>query len=390
MQEVHIIGVGATPVGEHYTHSLTELAIAALRSAFGDITPTPDPSHVGALYVANAMGDTLAAQAHLGTALATAAGLAGVEALRIEAAGASGGVALYQAALAVAAGIYPMAIVLGVEKVTDKLQAAQEASLALGLNSEFEAEHGLTLTAQWAMLMRRYMHEYGYEASNFAPFPINAHANGVHTPHALYRFPVKATTYQKAGPIASPLNMLDCSTLADGAAAVVLASDAIARELGQQSVRIAGRAMATETLAVHDRPDPLWSEAIHQSASNAMQQAGVTHADIDVLEITDPHGITAALVLETCGFVERGTAPRHAADGGIVPGGTTPLATAGGYKSRGDVGGASGVYQIVELVRQLRGEAGETQVADASVGFAQCLGGIGATAVTHILVHERS
>jgi acetyl-CoA C-acetyltransferase len=389
MQHVFIIGAGATPVGEHYTRTLTELSLDALRAALADVQPQPDPSRISALYVANAMGETLAAQAHLGTSLAASAGLYGIEALRIEAAGASGGAALHQAAMAVASGTHDLVAVLGVEKVTDKLQAAQDASMSLALNSEFEAEHGITLTAQWALLMRRYMHEYGYEADAFAPFPINAHANGVNNPDALYRFPVKASTYQKAGQIASPLNMLDCSTLADGAAAVLVASEGLARELGGPRVRIAGRSLATDRLALCERDDMLWLQAAHQSATSALRQANVTPTQVDVLDITDPHGIAAALVLESCGFVDRGTAPRHAADGGIAPDGSTPLATGGGYKSRGDAGGANGVYQVVELVRQLRGQAPSAQVDGARVGFAQCLGGVGATAVTHVLIHER-
>lgn len=387
MQQVSIVGVGTTPVAEHYTQSLTDLAIDALRAALNDVSPQLDPTHIGALYVANAMGEVLAAQAHLGASLATSAGLSGVEAVRIEAGGASGGAALHQAALAVASGAHDLVAVVGVEKVTDKLQGAQEAAQSLAVHSEFEAEHGLTLTSQWALLMRRYMHAYGYEAEAFAPFPINAHTNGVANPEALYRFPMKQSSYQKAGQIASPLNMLDCSTLADGAAVVLVASEGLTRELsGGRAVHIAGRALATDTLALTERADLLWLKAAQQSAASALRQAKLTHADVDVLELTDPHGIAAALALEACGFVERGTAPRHAADGGIAPTGSTPLATAGGYKSRGDVGGASGVYQVVELVRQLRGEAPSAQIAGARVGFAQSLGGVGATAVTHILV----
>lgn len=384
MKTVFLIGAGAAPVGEHYTRTLHDLALEALRSALHE--SGLEPPRIGALYVGSALGDVLAGQSQLGAALAGAAGLHGIEALRIEAAGASGGMAVRQAALAVASGQYDLVAVLGVEKVTDKLDTTQEVAQALALDSEFEAEHGLTLTAQWALLMRRYMHEYGYPATAFAPFPVNAHQNGAGNPGALYRFQISADKYGKAGQVASPLNMLDCSTLADGAAAVLLASERFTRELaGVQPLRLAGSAAATDRLALFERRDPLWLTAAERSAHSAMQQAGVDHAAIDVLELTDPHGITAAMALEASGFVERGHAPRHAADGGIAPTGATPLATGGGYKARGDVGGASGVYQLVELARQLRGTAGAAQVANARLGFAQCLGGVGATAVTHIL-----
>jgi acetyl-CoA C-acetyltransferase len=391
MQNVYIIGVGSTPVGEHYTRTLKDLALEALRTAFQEPTKQLEPAQIGALYVANAMGETLAGYAHLGTALATGAGLVDIEAMRIEAAGASGGIALRQAVQSVAIGSHDLVAVLGVEKVMDKLTGSQEAAQALAMDSDFEAEHGLTLTSQWALLMRRYMYEYGYEAEAFAPFPINAHNNGKGNPHALYRFPVKHSTYLKAAQIASPLNMLDCSTLTDGAAAILLASEKLVRELqlAKAPIRIVGRALATDTLALHERKDPLWLSASQRSAEHAFLQANLKPTDIDILDLSDPHGIAAAMALEASGFVERGTAPRHAADGGITPEGTTPIATAGGYKARGDVGGATGVYQVVELVHQLRGEHIGAQVADARIAFAQCLGGVGATAVTHILVNDQ-
>lgn len=385
MQNVYIVGAGVAPVGEHYTRSMADLSLEAFRGALADTTHAPALEQIKALYVANAMAETLGGQAHLGVAMAGILGLRHVEALRLEAAGASGGLAVRQAALLVASGVYDLVAVLGAEKVTDRLQATQEASQALALDTDFEAEHGATLATQWALLMRRYMHEYGYAADAFAPFPVNAHANGQKCPYALYRFGVNAEKYRKAGQISSPINMLDSSTLADGAAVVLIASERLAHELSNHPVRIAGSALAVDTLALHSRRDPLWLGAVERSASAAMQQAQVAPTDIDVLELTDPHGITAALSLEASGFLERGTAPGHAADGGITLTGSTPLATTGGYKSRGDVGGATGVYQMVEIVRQLRGQAGPTQVADAAVGFVQSLGGVGATAVTHIL-----
>jgi acetyl-CoA C-acetyltransferase len=388
MNNVYILSTGASPVAEHYTRTLTDLALEALQQALASTTPPIAKERIGALYVANAWGDTLAGQSHLGAVIADAAGISGIEAHRIEAAGASGGMALLQASRAIASGAHDLVAVVGVEKVTDRFDADLAASQALALDTDFEAEHGITLTSLWAMLMRRYMHEYGYEAEAFAPFPVNAHTNSASNPGAMYRFGINADKYRKAGQVASPLNLLDCSSGGDGAAVVLLASETLMREAGVPPVRLAGSSVATDALMLTRRQDPLWPGAVERSATTAMRQAGVTHSDIDVLELSDPHGITAALALEACGFVERGAAPRHAADGGIAITGSTPLATAGGYKARGDVGGANGVYQVVELVRQLRGEAGAAQVAQARVAFAQCLGGVGTTAVTHILRME--
>lgn len=386
MTNIYLVGTGATPVGEHYGRTLADLAAEATRAAFA-AAPGLSAERVGALFVANAMGETLAGQGQLGAYLASAVGLPGVPAVRVEAAGASGGVALQQAASAIAAGQCQVAVVLGAEKVTDRLEGELEAALALHGDAE-EAIQGLTLTAQWALLMRRYMHEHGYPAEAFAPFPVNAHANAAKNPQALYRFPINADKYRKAVQVASPLNLLDCSTPADGAACVILAAESVARELPGPRVRLAGVAVATDTPALALRSDPLDLAAVRASAQAALGQAGLSLGAVQVFELSDPHGIAAALALEAMGCYGRGEAPRHAADGAIAPTGRTPIATAGGYKARGDVGGASGVYQVVELVRQLRGEAGATQVPGAQVALAQCLGGVGATAATCVLVSE--
>jgi acetyl-CoA C-acetyltransferase len=384
MQKVYIVGTGQTRVAEHWDRTAMSLAAEALAGALGDLAP----ERVGALYVANALGGALRTQAQLGAVIAASAGLRGAEALAVEAAGASGGVALRQAYLAVASGTFDLVAVVGVEKVTDVLDGRLDAALALAGDADWEAIHGTTLTAQWAMLMRRYMHQHGYDAGDFAPFPVNAHANGAANPAALYRFPITPDKVRAAATVADPLVLLDSSTAADGAAAMLLASEGLAHEIGLPLVRLAGSAVATDTPALHARRDPLWLDAAARSAAQALRGAGLSPRDIHAIELTDPHAITAVLALEACGFAERGAGVQLGREGAITPAGAVPLATGGGCKARGDIVGANGVYQAVELVRQLRSQAGTAQVAGARTALAQCLGGIGGTAATHILVAE--
>lgn len=383
MQSVYIAGTGQTPVAEHWELTAQTLAARALRQALGE-----SQKQIGALYVANALGGAIGLQTNIGPAIAAASGMRGVETFTVEAGGASGGVALRQAYLAIAGGVFDAVAVVGVEKVTDVLEGRLEAGLALSTDVDWEAIHGATPTALWASLMRRYMHEYGYSANDFAPFPVNAHANALKNPHALYRFPISADKVGGGAMVADPLSLLDCSTVADGAAAVVLVSERLARELDVTLVRLASSVVATDIPALQRRAEPLWFEAAAHSARAALRAARIEIGDVDVLELSDPHGIAAALALEASGFAERGVGVQLGKEGAIRPGGATPLATAGGFKARGDVGGASGVYQVVELVAQLRGQAGATQVADARVAFAQSLGGIATTAATQILIRE--
>jgi len=232
--------------------------------------------------------------------------------------------------------------------------------------------------------MRRYMHEYGYSHEDFAPFAINAHSNAVNNPHAMFHFPVTAERFARAKMICDPINLLDSSPIGDGAAAVVLAPADAAR-ISAAPVRIAASAVGTDTLALHDRRDPLVLEGAMLSTRRAYEQAGVGPEDMDLFELHDAFSIMAALSLEAAGFADKGQGLRLALDGEIGIDGRIPVATMGGLKARGHPVGATGVYQIVEVVQQLRGLAGANQVPNARLGMAQNIGGSGATVITHIL-----
>jgi len=219
-------------------------------------------------------------------------------------------------------------------------------------------------------------------------FPVTSHQNAVHNPYAMYRKAITREFYAKAAMVAEPLNMLDASPTCDGAASVVLAPAQVARDLGRPVVRVVGSGAATDTIAVHDRADLLWLSAAARSAAAAYQQAGKGPADIDFFELYDDFTITAVLALEACGFAARGQGVRFANEAGIGLSGQLPICTMGGLKGRGNPDGATGVYQIVDVVQQLRGTAGTNQL-DCRVGMAQAIGGSGATAVTHILEVEK-
>ena len=222
-------------------------------------------------------------------------------------------------------------------------------------------------------------------AFDIAPFAINAHANAVNNPNAMFRSPISAKQFADAKPIADPINLLDSSPIADGAACVILAPTAMAREFTDKPVRVRASAVATDTVAVHDRRDPLYLEGGAISAQKAYAQAGIGPWDLDLFEVHDAFTIMSALSLEAAGFAPRGKGVRLGLDGDIGIGGRLPITTMGGLKARGHPVGATGMYQIVEVVQQLRGEAGMNQVRNATLGMAQNIGGSGATVVTTIL-----
>ena len=382
MTEVVIAGIGQTPVGEHWSLSLRELAVQAVQAARADAGGLQPE----ALFIANMVAPILSDQAHLGALIADYTGLRGIEAATIEAGGASGGAALRLGYMAVASGQVKAALVLGVEKLTDKVGPKVDAALATSLDSDYEAVHGLTPTAQAALIMRRYLHEFDAPRSVFAGFPLTAHANAVSNPNAMYHSAVSAETYQNAGVVNDPLNLFDVAPIADGAAALLLTRpELLPQKNPLPLVRISGSSLVNDRLAPHDRLDILAFNAARQSVERACRQAGLKPGDADLFELYDAYSIHAAMSLEAAGFAERGQGWKLAQDGQIGLHGIIPISTFGGLKARGNPGGATGVYQAVEAVLQLRGCAGKNQVPNARKALVQCLGGPAAVAATHVL-----
>jgi acetyl-CoA C-acetyltransferase len=382
MRDVSVIGIGQTKVAEHWDRSLRHLAGDAVLAAMQDA----DIETADALFVGNMLSGLLTGQEHLGALIADFVGLRGIEAVKVEAACGSGAAALRMAYAAVAGGMHDLVVVCGVEKMTDTVNAETTTGLVMAADADYESIHGLTFVSINALLMRRYMHEYGVEHQDFAHFTVNAHHNAAGNPNAMFRNRITVEQFSRARMIADPINLLDSSGIGDGAAAVVLCPTNRAREYGNgRAVQIRASSMATDAVAVHDRPDPLWLSAVEASASRAYQQAGVGPRDIDLFEVHDAFTIMAALCLEGSGLAERGKGVWLAQAGEITREGRVPICTMGGLKARGHPVGATGIYQVVEVAQQLRGDAGENQVPNARLGMTQNIGGSGATVITHIL-----
>jgi acetyl-CoA C-acetyltransferase len=382
MRQVAILGIGQIKVDEHWDLSLRELggnaAFAALQDAGMD--------KVDALYVGNMLSPMVSGQNQLGAFFSDWIGLWGQESVKVEAACASGAAALRAGLMAVAAGAIESALVIGVEKMTDKAGHDVTAALATAADTDYEGEQGISFVGINALIMRRYMYEYGWKHEDFAPFSINSHANAMHNPYARLHEKITVEKFEKSSMVATPINLLDASPIGDGAAAAILVpAERVMSLPGKPKITIAGSASATDSIAVHSRKDPLFLNAAYLSAKKAYEMANVGPDDIDVFEIHDAFSIMSALSLEACGFAERGQGVKLGLDGEIGPNGRVPVCTRGGLKARGHPVGATGMYQIVEVVQQLRGECDRTQVDGAKIGMAQNIGGSGATILTHIL-----
>ena len=382
MREVAVIGIGQTKIDEHWDKSLRELAGFAVLDAVKDA----GLNQVDALYVGNMIAASANHQAQLGAYIADWVGFRYAESFKVESACSSGAAAFRTALLAVASGAIDTAVAVGVEKMTDSPGAEITAELATAADADWEVTQGVSFVALNALIMRRYMYEYGWTKNDFAPFSINAHANGVHNPYARFRKAITEKQYLEAGLVADPINLMDASPVGDGAAAVVMVPlEKIGLSSANPVVKIIGSAASTDSIAVHDRNDPLWLKAAEISSKKAYSQAGIGPGDIDFFELHDAFSIMATLSLEASGFAERGKGPRLGLDGEIRPNGKVPIATRGGLKARGHPVGATGMYQLVEVVQQLRHQPDGSQVENARIGMAQNIGGSGSNILTHIL-----
>lgn len=386
MREVVIAGIGQTPVGELWDISLRSLAYQAIKAArqdAGNLLPQ-------ALYVGNFLAPVTSHQGNLGTMLVDNAGLDGIETFTVEAASASGGAAFQMGFMAVASELVDIALVLGVEKFTDALGSDQESAIAQSMDADFEAAVGLTLAGQAGLLMQRYLHDSGAPRNAFGAFPLLAHANAVNNPNAMYRKAITRESYDKAEILSAPINLFDLATYADGAAAVILTTPQIAGDLPHSLVSVRGAGGVIDTLAIHDRPDPLAFDAARYALQRACEMAGVLPGEVDLFELDDAFSIYAVLELEAAGFAERGQGWRLGVNGDLSLSGRLPVLTMGGSKGRGNPLGATGVYQIVEAAQQLRGQAGANQVPDAHLALTLSLGGPASSAYAHVLQRRDS
>jgi acetyl-CoA C-acetyltransferase len=386
MTEVAIIGAGLTQFGEFWERSYRDLIVEAGVKAIKDAGI--DGIEIQSLYVGSMTPGLFIQQEHIGALVADNAGLLGIPATRVEAACASGGMALRQAYLCIKAGVADIVVAGGVEKMTDASTEHAAVALAGAADQEWEAFHGVTFPALYAMMARRHMLEYGTTEEQMAQVAVKNHHNGALNPNAQYRKPVTLEQVMKSSPVADPLKLLDCSPITDGAAVVILASEAKARELCEQPIWITGSGQASDTLALHDRRSLCQTEAAVKASKVAYKMAGVTPKDIDFAEVHDCFTIAEIMAVESLGFCGVGDGGRFTEAGETSLKGSIPVNTSGGLKAKGHPVGATGIAQAIEAVLQLRGEAGKRQIDGAKVGLTHNVGGSGASCVVHVLEKE--
>ncbi|MEP7367418.1 MAG: thiolase domain-containing protein, partial [Acidobacteriota bacterium] len=383
MRPVAIVGAGKTPFGVLADQDVLSLSLAACRQAMED-AQVEAPS-LEAFYLGNFAAPGFTGQNHLAPFVSSSLGAPGIPATRFEAACASSGSAFFHAWSAVAAGIYDLVLVCGVEKMTSQSTPKVTEILAGAGDLGGEVRAGATFPALFAMIARRHMHVYGTTHEHLAQVAVKNHANGFLNPEAHLRKRITLEQALAGRPVCDPLTIYDCSLVSDGAAAVVLAPLEHAARYSARPVRVRGIAQTSDHLALDRKADITTFPAVAAAGRKAYEMAGVSAGDIDTAELHDCFTIAEIIALEDLGFCDRGAGGPMSASGATALGGTIPVNTSGGLKSKGHPVGATGVAQLCELATQLRGQAGERQVAGASLALAENLGGSGATCVVTIL-----
>jgi acetyl-CoA C-acetyltransferase len=382
MREVAVIGVGMNKWGELWEKSIRHVFVEAALMAIEDA----GVDHVDSMYVGCMTSGLFVGQEHLGSLMADYLNTRPIPATRVESACASGGAAFRLGFIEVAAGLNDIVLVGGVEKMTDVGGGDATYALSTAADQEYECYHGVTFPGLYAMMANRHMYEHGTTREQLAQVAVKNHHNGSMNPRAQYPFKVTVEGVLNSVMVADPLRILDCSPITDGAAAVILCPVEMARKITKKPVvQVIGSGQATDTIALHAREDLTWLEATAKAAEMAYKMAGKGPEDLDLVEVHDCFTIAEICVIEALGLVEKGRGGQATQDGLTALDGKIPVNASGGLKSKGHPVGATGVAQVVEMVEQLRGEAGERQVKDAATGLTQNMGGTGGSTVVHIL-----
>ena len=385
-QKVAVIGVGQTKFDEHWNKSLKDLSAEAGALALKDAGI--DGREIEALFIGNMSAGRFIGQEHLSALAADHMGLAPIPSTRTEAACASGALAFRKAYLSIVSGEHEVVVAAGAEKMTDLKGTDAIATLMGAGDQEWESSIGLTFTGLYALIARAHMKAFGTTREQMAMVSVNNHKNAVHNPSAQFPFPITVDQVLNSNLIADPLRLLDCSPITDGASAVILASERVAKKVSNQPVWILGSGQASDTLALHDRSSLVELKATKISSRKAYEQAHLRPEHIHFAEVHDCFSINEIIAVEDLGFCEKGKGGKFVEDGKITIDSEKPINTTGGLKAIGHPVGATGVRQIADIVKQLRGQCGPVQVKGASIGLALNIGGSGATAVTTILGTE--
>jgi acetyl-CoA C-acetyltransferase len=383
-RDVAIVGIGQTSFGEHWEIGLKELATQAGFDAAAEAGISGED--IEFVVIGNMSAGMFEGQEHLAALWADYLGLNPTPAIRVEAACASGGIALTQGYMAVASGFYDLVAVGGIEKMTDISGRGATTVLSGAMDVEWEAYFGATFPSVYALMARRYIHEYGLSREQLSEVAVKNHYYGSLNPKAHLRNRISIEDVVKSSLVSDPLRLFDCCPISDGAACLLLAPIEEAKRFTDTPVIIESISQASGTLSLFSRRDICTIDATIEASNKAFKVANLTRKDVDLVEVHDCFTIAEILALEDLGFCKKGEGSKLYEEGETYVGGRLPVNIDGGLKASGHPVGATGIKQVIEIVRQLRGEVEKgRQVDGAEIALSHNVGGSGSTVVVTIL-----
>jgi len=380
MRRVAVIGVGVTKFGTHDRTS-SELFAEAAADAIADAGIPA--SAIQALYYGNVVGGETEHQLHTGPQAASILGIPGIPTTRFETACASSHAAFRHAVMEIAAGVSDVVLVGGGERVLNVPTAESTEYFAYASDAVWEQTLGLTFPGVFALIARAHMDKHGTTEEQMAAVAVKNHKHGTLNPKAQFQKEITVEQVLKSAYVADPLKLLDCCPFTDGGAAVVLASEEVAKK-HRKPVWVLASSAASDWMLMSDKRDLSRVTATERAAAAAYRQAGLAPRDVDVVELHDCFTIAEIVATEGLGLFEPGTGGLAAAKGWTSLGGKIPVNPSGGLKAKGHPIGATGAAQIAEIATQLRGEAGARQVDGARTGLTHTLGGNTATVLVSL------
>lgn len=383
MRKVAIAGAYQTRHGKFVNKSLREFVTEAGLNAIRD-SKIPK-SDIQAVFVGNYAGNEFNGQNAIAPFVASVLGLEHSPSTHLEGACASGGLAVRQAYLTVAAGFYDTVLVLGVEKMNTTTPENTMEIVARGQDQDFEGSFFISGPSGFALYANRHMHEFGTTKKQLAHVAEKNYFHGSMNPDAHKQRKIDLERIIKAPMVSSPFGLHDVSLVTDAAAALVVTTAEKAKEYGADAIEIAGSGHGAESFTMALKKSATGFTSTQMAAKEAYERAGVSAQDIDVVECHDCFTVTEIINVEDLGFVEKGKGGPFTEEGNTRLGGKIPVNTSGGLKAKGHPIGATGVGQLVEVSRQLRGVQGERQVKGAEIGLTHVLGGPGSVSTVHVL-----
>lgn len=382
MTGVSVIGIGMTPFGAS-SESIISLARRACELSLEDASI--DVSQIDSFYLGNFAGESFSGQNHLAPIISNVLGLSSIPCTRVEGACASGGLALRQGIMAIRSGEAKIVMVTGVEKMTSVDSDKVNSILSSAGDTFQENPLGISFTSLFALITQRYLYENQISREQLVSIPVKNHSHGILNEKAHIRKKITESDVMNARQISGLIGLLDCSPVSDGSASIILCCSKLAADLHSQPISILASTQSSDLVSLIEKESITSFEATVEAANSAFHISGLERSDIDLVEVHDCFSVAEAIALEDLGFFKKGNGWRGALDGSTFLGGSMPVNTSGGLKSKGHPIGATGIAQIYELVLQLRNKAGDRQVPGARFALSHNMGGLGVTCSIHIL-----